>query len=275
MRSGVRIREVVDGNGEEAVSGKTVVVNVRFFLNRGAELSSALTGGPRMVIDLARRDCIAGLKYGIEGMRVGEQREITISPHLAYGAEGIPGHVPPNAVIRCQVELIDVRENGVRRPEDYPAEKQLFVFHPGEASRNLPRWQFGLKEDGRGGILITYPHLIPGMAWRRPRHCHKETHFDAETTRSLFESAVKLQESYSKDCFPHDELIADSAERGNSITRHKLSKILCLTIGVTQRGQWLTYFALAENSLARFESPILKVISDLLEQMEQGNKIGD
>jgi FKBP-type peptidyl-prolyl cis-trans isomerase len=47
-----------------------------------------------MVIDLGRRESIAGLRYGIPGMRVGGTREIVISPHLAYGEVGIPGRIP-------------------------------------------------------------------------------------------------------------------------------------------------------------------------------------
>lgn len=112
-----------------------------------------------MVNHAVRREDVG--RYGIEGMRVGGQRELKISPHLAYGTEGVPGWIPPNAVLRALVELLDVREPGVRKPEDYPPGKHLYVFHPGEAARNQPRWQFGLDEDGRWGITFTHP--VPGM----------------------------------------------------------------------------------------------------------------
>jgi FKBP-type peptidyl-prolyl cis-trans isomerase len=59
--------------------------------------------GTKMVIDLGRRESIAGLRYGIPGMRVGGTREIVISPHLAYRAAGIPGRIPANALLRCEV----------------------------------------------------------------------------------------------------------------------------------------------------------------------------
>jgi hypothetical protein len=68
-----------------------------------------------------------------------------VSPHLAYGEQGVPGKIPANAVIRFEVDLLEVREQGVVHPEDYPAGKQLLVVRPGEAARNLPRWQFGLR----------------------------------------------------------------------------------------------------------------------------------
>ena len=41
---------------------------------------------------------VAGLFYGIQGMRVGGTRTLRIAPHLAYGEEGVPGVVPANAM---------------------------------------------------------------------------------------------------------------------------------------------------------------------------------
>ena len=266
MRSGVKVKDIVLGIGDEATRGKTVAANVRLFLNRGTELTVALSGGPRIIIDLARRDCIAGLRYGIEGMRVGGRRELIISPHLAYGADGVPGLVPPNAVIRGQIELLDVREPGVRKPEDYPPGKSLFVFHPGEAARGQPRWQFGLEEDGRCGVMITHP--IPGMPWRHARHSHAEAKLDAETTRSLFDNALELPHAFPKDCFRNEDLWADMTERGNAITRDKASNTLCLTIGVMERGQWLCYFSLAETCRVALDLPLMTVISRLIEEAD-------
>ena len=263
MRSGVKAKDIETGTGEEAVHGKTVAANVRLFLNHGTELTGTLMGDPRMVIDLKSRDCIAGLRYGIEGMRVGGTRELKISPHLAYGEPGIPGHVPPNAVIRAVVELLDVRDSGVRKPEDYPPGKHLFVFHPGVASRSQPRWQFGLQEDGRCGLSFTHP--IPGMPWRHTCHSRAQTTVDAKTVASLFAAAAALPAQYPKDCFRHEELWADMTEPGNAITRDRATNTLCLTIGVMERGQWVVYFSLAETSKALNESPLLKWISRMVE----------
>jgi FKBP-type peptidyl-prolyl cis-trans isomerase len=48
---------------------------------------------------------IAGLFYGIEGMRVGGKRTLKISPHLAYRDKGIEGVIPPNAVLEIEVKI--------------------------------------------------------------------------------------------------------------------------------------------------------------------------
>ena len=127
MTRGIKIQDVTVGTGDEALRGKTVVANVRMFLNHGTELTGTFLGGQKMRIDLRKRECIAGLQYGIEGMRVGGVRSLIISPHLAYGAKGLPGHVPPNAILRCEVELLEVRESGIMKPEDYPPGKHLHV----------------------------------------------------------------------------------------------------------------------------------------------------
>jgi FKBP-type peptidyl-prolyl cis-trans isomerase len=106
LTKNIETKELSVGTGEEATKDSIVAVNVREFLRRGGEVSPSPMFGPRMVIELGRRDCIAGLRYGIPVMRVGGIREIVISPHLAYGEAGIPGRIPANALLRCQVELI-------------------------------------------------------------------------------------------------------------------------------------------------------------------------
>ena len=42
-------------------------------------------------------------------LRGGGLRRLTVSPHLAYGAAGVPGVIPPDAVLVFEVELLDVR----------------------------------------------------------------------------------------------------------------------------------------------------------------------
>lgn len=269
MRPGVKIKEIVVGTGEEAARGKAVIVNVRTFLHRGTELTD--TSGPRMRIDLGRRECIAGLQYGIEGMRVGGRRELTISPHLAYGAEGVPGRIPPNAVIHCEVELLAVRERDEYRPEDYPSGKHLGVFHPGEAARNLPRWQFGLREDGGCGVIVTY--AIPGLTWRHTRRSQAETHLDPATVRALFEEVFNLPKTFPEDCLPNADLWSDHAEPANAITRRKQDDVLCVTISVLEHGQWLCYYSMAETSRALADSQIMRTISDLIKKSSGESKV--
>lgn len=100
MPKGIKVDEIEVGTGPIAGRGNIVIVGVEMFLNRG----EAVWGDPHYEIDLGRRDVIAGLRYGIEGMREGGRRKFRVSPHLGYGDQSVPG-VPPNAVLVFSVTL--------------------------------------------------------------------------------------------------------------------------------------------------------------------------
>lgn len=272
MPRGLKITDEVIGTGEEATRRNTVVANVRIFLNRGAELTG--TAGPRMRIDLFKRDHVAGLRYGIEGMRVGGRRTLIISPHLAYGAAGVAGYIAPHAVLRCEVELLEVREPGIWTPDDYSPGNHLCVSHPGEAARELPGWQFGLHEDGRCGIGLTHPQ--PGwaiatedakpLAWRRARRTEIEASQDLDTTSSLFAAALALPRQFPQECLTGNDLWVDTAERGgHGITRDRKNNTLCVCIDVSERGQHACHYWVEETSQAWLTSPLRALIHRLLE----------
>jgi FKBP-type peptidyl-prolyl cis-trans isomerase len=49
---------------------------------------------------------IAGLFYGVDGMRVGGIRRLEIAPHLAYGDRGVPGVIPPGALLNAEIAIL-------------------------------------------------------------------------------------------------------------------------------------------------------------------------
>ena len=51
----------------------------------------------------------AGLFYGVNGMRVGGTRRLRVAPHLAYGEAGVPGVIPPNALLTVEIEVVSQR----------------------------------------------------------------------------------------------------------------------------------------------------------------------
>ncbi len=261
MTRGIEVEDVVVGTGDRALRGMVVIARVHMFLNHGTEVAALC--GPRMMIDLGRRECIAGLRHGIEGMRVGGVRRLAIAPHLAYGAKGIPDRVPPNALLRCEVELLEVREPGVVKPGDFPGGTSLLVFHPGEAARNLARWQFHLDENGRCGVALDFP--IPGMTWRHTRRKAASVQTDPAAASTLFESAINLPDQFPAECLRTEQLWADKAEPANSITRDQRSNSLCLTISVWEPWQQRMYYSVSETSPALLGSELYRVISSLLE----------
>ena len=57
--------------------------------------------------EMTPRSLVAGLFYGVDGMRVGGMRRVEIAPHLAYGDRGVPGVIPPDAVLIAEVTILE------------------------------------------------------------------------------------------------------------------------------------------------------------------------
>jgi hypothetical protein len=105
--SGLRITDLVVGEGAEARSGQTVVVNYRGTLTNGQEFDSSYGRGP-FSFPLGGGRVIAGWDEGVAGMKVGGKRRLVIPPDLAYGSRGAGGVIPPDATLIFEVELVRI-----------------------------------------------------------------------------------------------------------------------------------------------------------------------
>ena len=110
------IEEVVEGDGAEAVLGKSVSVHYEgFFCEteaadlKGAKFDSSVDRGVPFQFVVGAREVIQGWDEGIPGMKVGGRRTLTIPPEKAYGESGQGDTIPPNATLIFEVELVDVR----------------------------------------------------------------------------------------------------------------------------------------------------------------------
>ena len=108
MARGVAIESDDAGTGGIATRGKTVTVRLRGTLRRG----DVFMESQLYTFTIGERVAIAGLEYGVEGMRVDGRRRIRVAPHLAYRAEGIARKVPPNALLFFDLELVEVSDAG-------------------------------------------------------------------------------------------------------------------------------------------------------------------
>lgn len=104
-RGGVEYEDLEVGTGAMVVRGCTVEVEYSLFLNRGDCVQENKTYSFRV----GERRVIAGLEYGVEGMRAGGKRRIRVGPHLAYRDGGVPDTIPPNAVLEFRVSLLTVK----------------------------------------------------------------------------------------------------------------------------------------------------------------------
>lgn len=102
MKPGIRILDDQPGDGAPVQQGERIRIRCGLSLNRGDHIQSF-----QEEIVLGNRHLIAGLHYGIEGMRIGGRRRFKASAHLCYGADGVPGKIPPNAALVFDVDLLE------------------------------------------------------------------------------------------------------------------------------------------------------------------------
>jgi FKBP-type peptidyl-prolyl cis-trans isomerase len=105
--SGLRITDLVIGDGPEATAGESVSVNYRGTLENGKEFDSSYGRGP-FSFPLGAGRVIKGWDEGVAGMQVGGKRKLVIPPDLAYGERGAGGVIPPNATLIFEVELLKI-----------------------------------------------------------------------------------------------------------------------------------------------------------------------
>jgi FKBP-type peptidyl-prolyl cis-trans isomerase FkpA len=106
--SGLKIEELEEGDGAEAVPGNRVTVHYTGWLTDESKFDSSKDRNEPFSFPLGGGRVIRGWDEGVAGMKVGGRRRLTIPPHLGYGAAGAGGVIPPNATLVFEVELLGV-----------------------------------------------------------------------------------------------------------------------------------------------------------------------
>ncbi len=106
--SGLVIEELVEGTGDVAAAGQTVSVHYTGWLTDGKKFDSSKDRNDPFDFPLGGRRVIAGWDEGVQGMKVGGTRKLTIPPDLGYGARGAGGVIPPDATLVFEVELLEI-----------------------------------------------------------------------------------------------------------------------------------------------------------------------
>jgi FKBP-type peptidyl-prolyl cis-trans isomerase len=107
--SGLKYWDLKKGTGALAKPGSVVKVHYTGWLTDGKKFDSSVDRNEPFEFRLGAGMVIRGWDEGVAGMKVGGKRTLVIPPQLGYGARGAGGVIPPNATLKFEVELLDVK----------------------------------------------------------------------------------------------------------------------------------------------------------------------
>jgi len=106
---GETTQDLFVGDGAYPLPGQTLTASYVLTLADGTKVDSTIDRGANFSWKMGSGEVIQGLDLGVESMKVGGHRKITIPPNLGYGATGSPPSIPPNATLIYDLWLISAR----------------------------------------------------------------------------------------------------------------------------------------------------------------------
>ena len=104
------IEDLIVGEGEEATAGVQVSVDYAgISWSNGREFDASWNRGSHFTFGLGAGQVIPGWDQGVQGMKVGGRRRLTIPPAMAYGPSGAGGVIGPNETL---IFVVDLRSIG-------------------------------------------------------------------------------------------------------------------------------------------------------------------
>ncbi len=106
----LELEDITVGEGEEAKSGSLVEVHyVGVSWKSGKQFDASWDRGDTFKFGLGKGQVIRGWDEGVQGMKVGGRRKITVPPDMAYGKRGAGGVIGPDETLVFVVDLVGVR----------------------------------------------------------------------------------------------------------------------------------------------------------------------
>jgi len=103
------VKDLKTGTGAEAKAGDQVSVQyIGVLYDDGSKFDASYDRGQPFSFKLGGGQVIQGWDQGVAGMKAGGLRELIIPPDLAYGAQGQPPTIPPNATLVFVIDLVSV-----------------------------------------------------------------------------------------------------------------------------------------------------------------------
>jgi peptidylprolyl isomerase len=105
----LEIKEIWEGDGPAAQAGDNVQVHyVGVAYSTGEEFDASWDRGEPLSFRLGAGQVIAGWDQGVQGMKVGGRRQLTIPPGLAYGDRGAGNAIAPGETLIFVCDLVSV-----------------------------------------------------------------------------------------------------------------------------------------------------------------------
>ncbi|MET0510295.1 MAG: FKBP-type peptidyl-prolyl cis-trans isomerase [Thermoleophilaceae bacterium] len=102
--------DIVKGKGPAAKAGDNVTVHYAgVTFSTGEEFDASWTSGQPFRFPLGGGQVIQGWDIGVEGMKKGGRRQLTIPPELAYGAQGSPPVIGPNETLVFVIDMLEIQ----------------------------------------------------------------------------------------------------------------------------------------------------------------------
>ncbi|KAF8018698.1 hypothetical protein BT93_H3560 [Corymbia citriodora subsp. variegata] len=111
LPNGLTIEELEIGNpdGKVVAPGKKISVHyVGKFMENGLVFDSNISGKP-LKFRLGSGEVMKGWDDGLDGMRIGGKRRLTIPPSLSYANSGTSHKVPPDSWLVYDIEVVRIR----------------------------------------------------------------------------------------------------------------------------------------------------------------------
>ena len=103
-------QDIVKGKGKAAKTGDQVEMQyVGVLYEGGTEFDASWNTGQPFPFELGGGQVIKGWDQGIVGMKEGGRRKLIIPPDLAYGPDGQPPTIPPEATLVFVVDLVSIK----------------------------------------------------------------------------------------------------------------------------------------------------------------------
>jgi peptidylprolyl isomerase len=103
----LQIEDVIEGTGPAVTAGQQIAVNyIGVSYSTGEEFDNSFDRGMPFEFALGDGMVIPGWDQGIEGMKAGGRRRLTIPSELAYGAEGQPPVIGPDETLIFEIDLL-------------------------------------------------------------------------------------------------------------------------------------------------------------------------